>query len=348
MQVNPMESDVMLQGAFFQKVKEGFNQNEKLVDVISETFHITRSGAYKKMSGASKLSLSEIIKLCKRVNISFDEFTGGISDTKTAYPFYSDAIKINLSTYEEYWQNINNHLQKLEGLSNLTGLYVTNELPLFYYVQFPSLFYFKTFVWNQSRWKIPNTSNVFDRDEFHANLALRKAAEDIVDVHTKYKSVEIWNPDMLRITYMQLKYYVRSCGFNKADHIRDILDEIEKLILLLRNICNTGWKTKFGSGQRKEAIEVYLNELSINTEIIYIKSDEFKLVYNKFDAPNYLRSDDPNVCSQIESWIEEMISQSTLISSVGERDRNYFFKTLFEEFDLLKSQIEGMIQSNYC
>lgn len=347
MRVNTIETDLMLQGAFFEKVKQGFNKDEKLVDVICETFHMTRSGAYKKISGASKLNLNEIIQLCRRVNISFDEFTGGISETKTSYPFYSDALKVQLSSYHEYWENICNHLQKLEGLSNLSGYYVTNELPLFYYVQFPSLFYFKNFVWNQTRWKIPNSSTIFSKEEFHQNSHLRRAAEDIVDVHTTYKSVEIWNPDMLRITYMQLKHYVRSGGFKNAADILNILEDIERLLLLLKNICISGFKMKFGSTSRNEEIKIYLNDLSINTEIIYIKSDEFKIVYNKFDAPNYLRTDDPNVCEQIESWVDEMIAQSTMISAVGERDRNYFFKSLFEEFDLMKSQVEGLIQSNY-
>ncbi len=343
---NPFD-EILLQEKFIEKIEESLQEDQKLVDFVAQSLGISNSGAYKKISGGSKLNLSEIIKLCSGVNISFDEFTSGLKEVRTSYAFHSEALKHQLSSFEEYWINICNHLKNVVHLPNVVGIYLTNEIPFFYYLDFPNLFHFKNFVWNQSRWKIPGTTKIFSKSDFQNNKNLEKAAYELSDIYTSYNSLEIWNTDMLRITYMQLKYFIRSGCFSTKHDIYDILSDIDKMLIHIKNVCESGYKLRFGDPAKKHEIKVYLNELSIATECIYIKSDIFRIVYNKYDAPNYIRTDNKYVCDAVEIWIEDIIHQSTLISGTGERDRNYLFKTMFDEFDLVKEKIEGLIKSHY-
>lgn len=48
---------------YFNALKERHTGNENFVDIVSEILDLSKQGAYKKIRGATKLTLDEVAKL---------------------------------------------------------------------------------------------------------------------------------------------------------------------------------------------------------------------------------------------------------------------------------------------
>lgn len=336
------------QDLFFKSIEKMLPEGDKLVDHVAQILNITTSGAYKKISNQSKLKFDEIRDLCTAFNISFQINIEEQFRKVPAYPFYSDALKFKPISYHEYWENIWNHLIKIKDLPGLDAVYLTNELPFFYYLQFPNLLYFKMYVWNRTSWHIPRTNHFYDKSLFTKDAELNDIRKKLVSFYNSYASTEIWNPDMLRVTMMQLSYYVRAGIFNNAKDIEDIIIDLEKLVIHMQECATLGKKLNFGeSNIDAKDLHIYLNELAIGSEIIFVKSDVYSLVYKKYDSPNYIRSDDKRVCDHMDTLLDEIISTTSLISKRGQRERELFFRNTFMSLDRFQTTIKAMMNIDY-
>jgi len=321
--------------------------DKKPVDIVMSILGISKSGAYKKLNGDSKFSLDEIITIFKEMNISFDRyFLSGQGEFKS-YSFSTDTIKYKPRSYSEFWHQINSNLEELIKDPNASAIYLSNEIPFFYYLQFPKLLSFKLFVWDKTNWDISPEVDKFSFNIVNTIPKLNELTQNVLNLYLSYPSIELWNPDMLRLTMMQLSYYTKAGVFKSAETIREIISDMDKMLTFMKKNCDSGKKSFFGKETSNNDVEIYLNELVFNSEMIFTRSDNRKTLYNKYDTPNYLLSDDKRVCDHIELWLEKIIQKSTLISSRGKRDRDLFFKNAFEDLDIFLERMEGMIKTYY-
>ena len=108
------------QKEFFEIIKRQLPTGSSLVNSIAKTLSMSESGAYKKITNISKLSFEEVIILCKRYGISFDSFTSDADKSLSPYFFYSDTIRYEPRSYNEFLagflessQNVRSHERKL-------------------------------------------------------------------------------------------------------------------------------------------------------------------------------------------------------------------------------------------
>jgi len=344
-----MSSDysTSIQKQFIAALRHKLGGQKKLVDTVANDLDLTASGAYKKINGASKLSIGEVFQLAEKNNLSLDKLLSSSDTINGSYPFHSDSLILHLISLEEYWGNILNHLNRIRGVNELSAIFLANEVPFFYYLQFPHLLNFKNFVWNKTRWNIPDTDNNYPKTDLSANRPIQKIIKQITGFNNSFSSTEIWNPNMLHLTYMQLSYFIRSGSFHDINDIMEIVDDIDKMLVFMQEISKTGYKKAFGKKEEESRVNIYLNELVINSELIYIKGQGLRMVYNKYDPPNYLRSSDSRICDHLDIWLDDVLNHCSLISEKGQRERNMFFRTLFEEHDSFKSKVEGMVKAYY-
>jgi len=336
-----------IQQKFMDALRHKLDDQTKLVDIVAKDLGITLSGAYKKINGASKLNINEVYRLAEKNNLSFDKFLSAGNDINGTYPFHSDSLILHLISFEEYWGNIMNHLNLIRGIKDLTAIFLANEVPFFYFLQFPHLLNFKNFVWNRTRWNIPTKSNFYPKADLSTDRELHQIIGEITEFNNSFSSTEIWNPKMLQLTYMQLSYFIRSGSFQDIEDIMDIVNDIDKMLIYMQEVSNSGFKKAFGKKEVGERVNVYLNELVINSEMIYIKGEGLRLLYNKYDPPNYIRSSDSRICDHLDIWLDDVLNHCSLISEKGQRERNMFFRTLFEEHDSFRSKVEGMVKAYY-
>jgi len=331
----------------FYKILEQVQPDQKPVELIMSLLGMSKSGAYKKLNGDSKFSLDEIITIFKSLNISFDRYFLSSESQFQSYSFSTDTIKYNPRSYSEFWDQINNNLEALVQDQNASAIYLTNEIPIFYYLQFPKLLAFKLFVWDKTNWNISPEIDQFSFNITDTIPQLKKVTQSVLDIYLSYPSIELWNPDMFRLTMMQLSYYTRAGVFKSPEIIREIISDMDKMLIFMKKNCDSGKKSFFGKEDSNNDVEIYLNELVTNSEMIFIKSDNQTVLYNKYDTPNYLRSNDRRVCDHIAEWLEKIIGKSTLISTRGKRDRDMFFKNAFEDLDIFTERTEGMIKTYF-
>lgn len=319
----------------------------KPVDLIMAILGMSKSGAYKKLNGYSKFSLDEIITVFSELNISFDRYFLSSENEFKSYTFSTDTIKYKPRSYIEFWHQINSNLEEVVKDTNASAIYLSNEIPFFYYLQFPKLLSFKLFVWDKTNWNISPDLTQFSFSIIDNFPKLNEITQKILDIYLSYPSTELWNPDMLRLTMMQLSYYARAGVFQSPEIIREIISDMDKMLIFMKRNCDSGKKSFFGKEASSNEVEIYLNELVSNSEMIFIKSDNRSALYNKYDTPNYLFSDDKRVCDHIDGWLEKIVTKSTLISTRGKRDRDMFFKNAFEDLDIFLERMEGMIQTYF-
>jgi len=76
---------VSLSQQFLQKIKDLF-PNIKLAEELMRLLHIEKSGAYRRTSGTSPLSLEEMTILAGHFQISIDQFIFADANNTVSYP----------------------------------------------------------------------------------------------------------------------------------------------------------------------------------------------------------------------------------------------------------------------
>lgn len=158
-----------------------------------------------------------------------------------------------------------------------------------------------------------------------------------------YNSTEIWHVDFLNGILSQVKYYYQLGIFESADDVLYVLDDIKKLINHLKTSTANGSKHSFGKPDSRSDLNIYLNYTHTSSSVTFIEAGNFRMIYNQFLHPNFIRSSDENVCDYTERWFDKIVDQSTKISKAGELVRGTFFSTLLQNVHDLEIEL-GIIR----
>ena len=334
------------QKEFFEIIKRQLPTGSSLVHSIAKTLSMSESGAYKKITNISKLSFEEVIILCKRYGISFDSFTSDADKSLSPYFFYSDTIRYEPRSYNEFLAGFLESSQMLDRTrENYKVSTFVNEVPMMHYLQFPFLLYFKLFAWNRTNWKIKRYGRDYNQSHYFDDVELTRTVRKLQDHYDSYDSVDIWNKQIFTNTLQQLNYYIKAGVFQSKDQIYAVFNDLKKLFRHLKDVAEKGKKISFSSGQQKSDMKIYLNEVVISSEIIYVTKDDYRVVYHAYDTPNYIRSDDPRVCDHMEGWLEKVINQSILISGQGERERDQTFRAFEKELEHYGEKLDAYVKA---
>ncbi len=334
-----------IQQQLFAYLQELSPKRTPLVNDLMSILDLSKSGAYKKLNGDSNLGLDDIIKLSRHYGFSIDQF---IAERHNAIPFFVAAIRSQPKSYDEYLRNIYLHLDFIRGCKNVNMVYVTMEVPIFYYLQFPLLCYFKLFVWNHTTWHIPNRAHRFSLEEFTNDQLLNDLMKSMLREYYSYDGTELWNIRFLDITLDQIKYYAHSGIFEKKEDIESIFKEVEKLSRHLKKMAEVGYKFNMEKPDKPlGSLTVHMNELMASTNTIYVTADNYKYVFTTIDPPNFIRCDDDRFADYTENWINTSKKHSLLISGAGERERERTFRLITKKLERAKQELEGILSYIY-
>lgn len=331
----------MDQSKFFEEVKRILNiDNEgKLKIQIAKLLGISESGAYKKIKGITQLTINEVNDICSRLNLKLGIVEGNNSGLNHPFLFYCDDLIAPPPTYEQWASNILNHSLKLNEFRSTYKVWsYQSEISYFHLLPFRYLLYFKLYAWNRSSWKIP-TGDKFNTSEFRKNHALNSLLDEIYGHYVSYESIEIWHVSFLNEILSQIKYFYQLNIFASQEDLKLIFNDLRKLINHLKEISDVGYKRSFGKKKNYSSVSIYLNYTHTSSSLMFIKAPQFKIIYNLFLHPNYIRTSDKNVCNYTEHWIDKIITQSELISGAGELSRNKFFENLNIQVSNLEKEL---------
>ena len=108
-----------IQKIFFETLKSEINPNIRLADAVSEILGVGSDSAYRRLRGEKELTLSELVKLCSRFNMSLDSILNHHSDYVLFK--YSRQDLSDMNNYEKY----------MDELATMHGIkaYARNILP---------------------------------------------------------------------------------------------------------------------------------------------------------------------------------------------------------------------------
>jgi hypothetical protein len=332
----------MKQVAFFSQIRQklAIEKTSAFKTKISQMLGITESGAYKKINGITQLTLSEMNQICELMGIEMSFIENDQKDAVNhPFVFHCDDLIVSPQTYEQWASNILNHSLLLDRFKpDYKVISFQSEISYFHLLPFKSLLFFKLYAWNRSSWKIPSPKK-FSLTEFRKNYALNSLLDKAYEHYVSYKSIEIWHIDFIDGVLSQLKYYYQLNIFENKDDLLSIVKEIKKLVLHLEGISREGKKKIFGKKESNSPIDIFINYTHTSSSVMYIESSQFRMIYNLFLHPNYIRSQDEYVCDYTEQWLNKTIGQSELISGSGELIRENFFRDITEKIVNLENEL---------
>jgi len=146
-------------------------------------------------------------------------------------------------------------------------------------------------------------------------------------------SSEIWSDETFNVTVRQVQFYYEN-GFITLTEARALIDEYLTMVQEIRNCAAQGAKSEGGT------FKLYYNEFLLTDTTFLFKIGEKRIASITYNTLNILTTAQESFCRETEDFLTNVINKSTLISTVGERERNKFFnqveKRIAERRDNLK------------
>jgi len=149
--------------------------------------------------------------------------------------------------------------------------------------------------------------------------------------------VELWNEETVRSTLRQIRYYKESGLFETSEDAEIIYKAFGELLDHLQHMAEQGVKSMKGESDliKRGSFQLFVNELILGNNTYIARLDGKTYAYINFAVLKYLSTRDPKFCDDLYNSFQNLVSRSTLISKVGEKDRNHFFNVLREEANRL-------------
>ena len=311
------------QERIFELLKEKIPEHYKLKHIVEDILDISSDSAYRRISGKKGLTLEEAEKICQKYRINIDEVINYNSNQSVLFSYNPIDLE-NQDNYFNYISQINKRMEDfLETSKNLEIIYTAQDIPIYHLFKYKDLALFRLFAWNniaKTKKKSYNEMcNIIDQETL---MAIHEKSNNLfAQIPTK----EIWTELSVDRFLRMIEYYYFSGPFlNKEESLM----LLENLIALIKEI---NLKAENGNKEitSKANYELYSCAVEIDSNVLLINSDNNYLAQVKLHIFNYMGSDNIVFCTELKKWVENLISQSILISGKSSiKERYQFFQTL--------------------
>ncbi len=322
-------STTNIQSVFLDQIRQVLPKNLSFPDELAEVLNVSRDSVYRRIRGETVLSLEEVKKLCVHYKISLDAL---LSPSSEIISFRKRRIDPENFTLEKWLSSLLNDLTNMEAFGEREVIYSAKDIPPPYYFKYPGLTQFKLFFWLKSYQRHPK----FDLMRYDPGLVSQQLIDIGKKIWNKYSvipSSEIWSDETFNVTVRQVQFYYEN-GFISLTEARGLIDEYLTMVQEIRNCAALGAKGEGGT------FKLYHNEFLLTDTTFLFKIGEKRIASITYNTLNILTTTQESFCRETEDFLTNVINKSTLISTVGERERNKFFnqveKRILERRDYLK------------
>lgn len=328
-----------IQKELIASIKNKLKPNESFGPTLSDVLNLSQDAVYRRLRNETPFTIYEIQTLCNHFAISFDALLE-IKANKVVFQYnpLSD-YDFSLNTYLE---GILKGMKQIKSLDNPQIVLAVKDSPLFQMLNFPHLVRFKLYFWAKSYLNIPDYQ---DQQFLHEKISETnfQLGKEILQVYNSIPSREIYDLDILRGFVRQIQYYFDAYLFNDPSYALKLLDDLQKLLNHMKMQTIIGKKFIYGTQAPASGCdyEVYLNDTTNSDSTYYYKSTYVNGVYLTHNMMNYLHTNDSNYVKESEQIINNLISNSSMISVVNEKERNSFFYQLERTIIVYKQKIQA-------
>jgi hypothetical protein len=327
-----------LQIAFFKKIKEKLPSHISLPDIISDYLNISNDSAYRRIRGEKAMTLDEIGILVSKTNISLDQFFK-VDNSSNEISFSGKLIDREVFDFDNYLTGIAKQLTVFEEATEKEMFLFNKDIPIFLHFMFPELATFKCYFW--SRYNLNNSK--YNRGQFLIEDYIKSfntIGKTIADLYTNIPSTEIWNVECINTVIRQIEYYRQSKIFRSTQDIITIYNCLEQMIDHIEQQVECGCKFHYCKPEKtKVKYKFFINNYILGDNTILVNLDGRKMVFLINNVINYLLTTSSVFVDYSFQTMEILLKKSTLISEIGERDRELFFDQLREKIFERKKQV---------
>ncbi len=324
-----------IQQLFFQKIKESMPAHLSLVEDISALLGISNDSVYRRIRGEKPISLEEVSKLCGHYKLSMDQFFNLQSDSiifkGLLYDNTENSFQIYLAHVKQIFQMFNSFQQK-----HLTIL--MKDIPPFVHFQIPELAIFKFYFWMKSILHYDSMKGVRLNMDDERLLQYLPDSNEIIELFHTVPVTEIWNIESVNSSIRQINFYYEAGLVNKSTTSM-LYEKLELLVNHIEHQAEMG--LKFGIGKSPSrgnaSYQLYVNELILGDNTYMAELNGTRMVFLNHSVLYFVGSSDERFTSHIHDNHTNLEKKSTMISSVGEKERNVFFNNIRSMIQLRKN-----------
>lgn len=313
------------QTEFLKQFAGKLSANQKMPDTIAEILGISKSEAYKKITGKALLTLPQIQLLCNHFNVNFaihGQHNRSNSNISFA-PFHTGKVGV-----KEYVGSLEKFLQDIAEAKERKLTCATDDIPLFHLFQYPELTAFKLHFWQM---------RVIDKAPFKFKMndwgpSILQPAAHMHELYLQIPSVEVWTKTSLLNTLEQIKYAAeagiitdKKFGRLICAQLRDALSNIEVYAV-----------NRSKKSNEEVMFDWYFYDI-IGTITYLAEMDGRLTTYVRFNTFNTIREENGPLCTEVKHWPNSLIQDATGFSGQGSVQRNKYLAQAYEQCDAMAS-----------
>ena len=329
--------DNTIQQRLLGMVQDQIPDKYSLVFELSELLGISTDSVYRRLRCETLMDITEIQKICLHYNISFDSVCG--CEGSGLISFQYKPIK-ELSDFNNWLSILANDLKALQNKENVHVIYAAIDIPIFHNFRFPLVSYFKSLYWLKSITNHPDFQDVkFSLNKISDEFVLKGQA--MHQLYAAVPSTEIWTDLITYSLIRQIDFYWDSGEFATKDDALALCSDVEKEFEYLNASARAGSKTPDKPKKVNDKVNflLYDCDIEIATNCVFVINDNHKTVYLSTQTFNIIKTSNEIFVEESYRWLNSLLKKSTLISDVGEKQRNLFFKEAFDHIAKLKKKI---------
>ena len=308
-----------VQLAFFDIIRKKMPNHLKLADEIGDLLEIGSDSSYRRIRGEKELTLSELIKLCNHYNISLDSVVGNKHNDIIFR--YNPLDLTNLNNYRVYIKQFAGSVQALANAQNKEMYYTAEDIPIFHFLPFNELTFFKVYVWYNA---MSNNDITYDRFvmQMTNKEELFECYDKMYNSYSNIPSTEIWTVQTIDPILRLLDYYFDIGAFDNKNTAPTLCNQ---LLLMIDNMMK--W-TETGKKNNKADFKLYMSETNPENSFMLLKTENVTSATIKLFTINSIITTNTSFCEETKNWIKNIIAKSTLLSGASARERIRFFQTM--------------------
>lgn len=321
-----------IQQSLFRQIKERLPAHLSLSEDLAALLGVSNDSAYRRIRGEKVLDINEFETICRHYKVSADSLFQQNTD---GYVFRGRFANDETFDFKAWMASILGNLDLAMSGAVPEFIFQAKDLPIFHHFQLPELAMFKYFFWRKTIMQEKGYERRLfshkDRDE-----QLVALGKKVYLAYNRIPSIEIWNAECINSTLNQIGFYRESGVFESEEDAQVLYDQLLLQLQHIEHEVEAGCKFSVGDTPvpGMAAYKVFVNEVMMGDNAIYVNNGLQRLVYLNHSGINYIATTDDNFCDNTLLTFNNIMKKSMLISGVGEKERNRFFKSLRDEIDL--------------
>lgn len=318
------------QKELFDLISERFKTKEEMKKELADLLFRSDAAASKWNSGTTLIDYDKLKKIVKHFNLRPDELFH--DNPEYVYVRYNPLDMLDLEIYRNYMLGLDTLLSNASQVVGSKILFQADDIPIFYFMPYTSLTYFKLYVYAYDMSKVECTYEEYVKCLEEYNL--EPIFQSIASNYENIESTEIWDHGVVDNLLSQIEHFEELEKFTNANTKNKLLDDLLDLITNFKELASNGEKT---SGKR---FDFFVKPSPLGRSFMLIQDDELRSVSLKMDIINSITMVSSRVLKDNYHIFKSSRDKAMALGIGSEKDRLKYFKNLTDKILKLRKRTQ--------